>query len=512
MTPISNLKDQSYDYLEQTGNLITDHMVQAARKSLRAFTMLTKPDYRMHWHHKVTCDKLNDFVEGKIKYLMIFEPPRHGKSELTSRRLPAYLHGRYPDKQIMLASYSDHLAAKMTVAVQEIIDSATYKLIFPETKIWPQGTPYAKGIRNQNEHNIIGRKGSYMGQGVGGSYTGLGSSFILIDDPIKGRKMADSRAFRETLWSFWLNDLYSRLETDLETGREGQVLVTLTRWHEDDLAGRLIEEMKNTPGAIQWEIVDFPAIRVDMDNPDDPRELGEALWPEKYNEEKLAQIKVTIGSRAWSSLYQQKPVVQGGNIIKGVELVRYNILPQLKYRKIFADTAQKTKEHNDFSVFECWGHGVDGKIYLLDMIRGKWEAPELQKRAIAFWKKHSALSPDDFGSLREMKVEDKSSGTGLIQTLKVGDIQKDTPQIPIKGIERNRDKLSRVNDALPYIEAGMVCIPESAAFTNDFVEECEAFTANDTHLHDDQIDPMIDAISDMLSNENKLKMWERLAQ
>lgn len=505
-TEKSDLINRPYDYLEQTSSLLSNDIIDNARTSLRAFTVATKPDYRMHWHHKVTCNKLNDFIEGKIKYLMIFEPPRHGKSELTSRRLPAYLHGRFPDKQIMAASYSDHLAAKMTVAVQEIMDSPAYQQIFPDVKLYPQGTPYARGIRNQNEHHIMGRRGYYMGQGVGGSYTGMGADFILIDDPIKGRKNADSPAFRETLWQFWLNDLFSRLETDLDTGREGQVLITQTRWHEDDLCGRLLEQMKSMPGSIQWETVDFPAIRVDLHNPDDPREIGEALWPQKYDETKLAQIKASIGNRGWSSLYQQKPVAQGGNLIKGASFVRYKhgVTPKILHRKIYADTAMKTKEHNDRSVFECWALCEDKKIYLVDLIKGKWEAPDLLSNARAFWAKHNAMDVDDHGQLRKMLVEDKASGTGLIQTLAKVD------GIPVEGIQRNVDKVSRVNDALPYIDVGRVCIPEDAPFTSDFVQECESFTANDTHDYDDQIDPMCDAIMDMIAVGNDMEVWERL--
>lgn len=509
---MSILSKVPYNDLDLTANSISEELILKARKSIRAFTLATKPDYKMWWHHKKTCDKLNAFVEGKIKYLMIFEPPRHGKSELTSRRLPAYIHGRFPNKQILSATYSDYLASNLTVSVQDIIDSPTYQRIFPHTKIWPQGTPYAKGVRNQNEHHIVGHKGVYRGQGIGGSYTGLGGDFILIDDPIKGRKIADSAAFRESLWNFWLNDLFSRLETDLDSGREGQVLITQTRWHEDDLSGRLLEQMNSVDKSIQWEIVDYPAIKVDNSNPEDPREIGEALWPAKYNIEQLERIRKTIGPRAWSSLYQQKPVVQGGNIIKGASFVRYKVLPKIVYRKIFADTAQKTKEHNDYSVFECWGLGDDGRIYLIDLIRGKWEAPELQRRAIAFWAKHAKEDIDKVGALREMMVEDKSSGTGLIQTLKIGDRKAGVPMIPIKGIERHTDKVLRVNDILSYIDTGFVCIPEDAPFTNDFVSECEAFTATGTHQFDDQIDPMVDAINDMISTKSKTKIWEQLGE
>lgn len=208
-----------------------------------------------------------------------------------------------------------------------------------------------------------------------------------------------------------------------------------------------------------------------------------------------------ISRHVFSSQYQQAPKAVGGNIIHGAWFRYYTVLPRIKYRKIFVDTAQKTKERNDYSVFECWGYGDDGNIYLLDVLRGKWEAPELEKRTITFWAKHKAQDVEKLGQLRQMVVEDKASGTGLIQKIKM------LNQIPIVGLERNIDKLTRVMDVIGYIESGMVYLPESAPFTLDFVSECEAFTADDTHAFDDQIDPLVDAINDMLSSGNKIKTW-----
>ncbi len=143
------------------------------------------------------------------------------------------------------------------------------------------------------------------------------------------------------------------------------------------------------------------------------------------------------------------------------------------------------------------------------MIRGKWEAPELERRAEAFWIKHAdkeVYAATDYGNLREMKVEDKSSGTGLIQSIKAKNA------IPIKGVEREKDKYTRANDTLPYLEARMIALPEDAPFTNDFIAEAEAFTADDSHKFDDQIDPMFDAVDDMLGVSNKLKKWEQLGK
>jgi predicted phage terminase large subunit-like protein len=250
---------------------------------------------------------------------------------------------------------------------------------------------------------------------------------------------------------------------------------------------------------------------IDRSDPDPTGRLS--YWP--YKEPLASLLAMERGDGAdqkgarisrfvFSSQYQQSPVALGGNIIKGQHFNRYLVLPKLKHRKIFADTAQKTKEANDFSVFGEYGIGIDNKLYLIDQIRGKWEAPELQKRAIAFWQKCKARDVETMGQLREMQVEDKSSGTGLIQTIRL------LNNIPIKPIERVKDKLTRVMDILPYIEVSSVCLPEGAPFTNDFVAEAEAFTADDSHEHDDQVDTLCDAVNDMLATGNKMRQWEQL--
>jgi predicted phage terminase large subunit-like protein len=236
-----------------------------------------------------------------------------------------------------------------------------------------------------------------------------------------------------------------------------------------------------------------------------------SYWPEKQPLQGLLKMergdgKDEKGNRVsryvYASQYDQRPTVLGGNVIHGKDFVRYKVAPRIVWRKIYVDTAQKTSERNDFSVFEEWGYGEDGKIYLLDLIRNRWESPELRRTAIAFWAKHKPRDVFKFGTLRKLMVEDKSSGTDLIQTLKLA-----PHNLPIEAIERTKDKLTRVMDALPYIESGQVCIPEDAPFTSDFVSECEAFTADDSHDHDDQVDPLCDAIQDMLASGNILKIW-----
>jgi predicted phage terminase large subunit-like protein len=239
-----------------------------------------------------------------------------------------------------------------------------------------------------------------------------------------------------------------------------------------------------------------------------------SYWPYKEPIDELLKMErgegedqngQRISRHVFHSQYMQSPKAVGGNIIHGKDFVRYTVVPKLRWRKVFADTAQKTKERHDYSVFEEWGF-ADGKIYLLALERGKWEAPELQKRAISFWARAKARDVADFGQCREMPIEDKVSGTGLIQALKLP-----PHNIPVKEVPRHTDKLTRVMDGLPYIEGGFVCVPADAPFTTDLISECESFTADDSHDYDDQIDPMMDAISDMLAND-KMKTWVSLSK
>jgi predicted phage terminase large subunit-like protein len=240
-----------------------------------------------------------------------------------------------------------------------------------------------------------------------------------------------------------------------------------------------------------------------------------SYWPYKEpikslcEREKGGEGNSVIARYSFSSQYMQAPTPLGGGIIQGGNFKRYKMLPKLRARKIFADTAQKTAERNDFSVFECWGLGEDGCIYLIDLIRGKWEAHDLKRRAKDFWAKHklveSLVTSQDaaiadqakrMGKLQAMMVEDKSSGTGLIQDI------RSEGRVPILPIQRSVDKLTRVMDVVSYIDSGHVYIPEEADFVSDFLTECEAFTPDDSHKHDDQIDPMCDAINNFLGSNS----------
>jgi len=431
------------------------------------------------WWQREVAGILQSFWEelqsGSRPKCVIQAPPQHGKSVQVVEFL-AWIAGKDPDKRVIYASFSERLGVRANLMLQRIYDSVEYKNIFPETSINTSNTVTISSqyLRNREILEYVGHVGYFRNTTVRGSVTGESLDIGIIDDPIKGREAAGSLTIRDGTWEWLTDDFFTRFS------EEAGLLCILTRWHVDDPIGRLIA---NVPGV---KVHSYPAIAVQDDG---NRKSGDALFPEHKSVDFLNERKSAMASHSWEALYQQNPTVIGGEIIKGANFGRYSILPPIKFRKIFADTAQKTKERNDYSVFECWGMGLDGRIYLIDMIRGKWEAPELKRRAVDFWQKHIA---DKSSPLRQMAVEDKASGTGLIQ-----EIKRDG-KIPIRAIQRAVDKLTRVMDIVGYIESGYVFLPEQSPWVSDFIAECEGFTADGTHAHDDQIDPLCDAIDDMI--------------
>lgn len=469
--------------------------IEKARKSLFCFTTHTKPDFLTGWFNRVIAQELQQFyqdvIDGKQPRLMIFAPPRSGKSELFSRRFPAWAFGRNPDLQIIACSYSADLASRMNRDVQRIIDDPVYHSIFPDSALNTKNiaTDSGKPLRNSEIFEIVGHRGAYRSAGVGGGITGMGADIAIIDDPVKDAKEANSETVRDSIWDWYTTTLYTRLSP-----RSG-ILLGMTRWHEDDLAGRLLKEADNDGD--RWRVVKFPAIAEDDE---EFRMVGEPLHPERFPLDRLEGIKKAVGSHTWNALYQQRPSSKGGGIIKGNWFGRYKIPPRIRLKAVYVDTAQKTKEHNDYSVFLIAGKGDDGKAYLLDLYRGKWEAPELEQKLKDIW--IAQKGKPETGILTKAHIEDKASGTSLIQKI------RRESQIPINPVQVDKDKYTRVLGVQGYIESGYVMIPENAAWVADFIAECEAFTATDSHKHDDQVDTLVMAINDLLAGS--LQLWDIL--
>lgn len=455
---------------------------ELSRRSLIDFVSYTMPNFQQGWFNKIIAQELQQFyydvMAGKQPRLLIQAPPRSGKSELFSRRFPAWAFGKNPNLQMIAASYSADLSSRMNRDVQRIIDSQEYSDIFPDTSFSTNTSGVAnsnKNIRNSEIFEIAGHSGAYRSAGVGGGITGMGADIAIIDDPVKDAKEANSQTVRDSVWDWYTSTFYTRLSP------KSGILLGMTRWHEDDLAGRLLEEAKK--GGDQWRVVSFPAI---AEQDEEYRNEGEALHPERYNIEHLSKIKKAVGTQTWNALYQQRPSSKGGDIIKGAWFKRYSVLPRMKRIIITADTAQKIKQHNDYSVIIVAGLGVDGGLYIVDLIRGKWEAPELEQKLSDVWNKYRSMS------VHKVYIEDKSSGTSLIQN-----IQR-KQRIPVEGVQVDTDKYTRVLGVQGYIESGYIYLPNDAEWIEDFIKECEAFTATDSHKHDDQVDAMVMAITELM--------------
>nr|WP_272667840.1 phage terminase large subunit [Providencia sp. PROV117] len=428
---------------------------------------------------------------------MIFAPPRSGKSEAASRRFPAYVLGKHPNWNVIACSYSSDLANRMSRDTQRIITSPRYNEIFPETNLTLSRAGAGGAIRTAELWEIINSKGeiqggSYRAAGVNGGITGQGMNIGIIDDPAKDYKTASSPTYQEAVIDWYDTTFFTRADPKING-----IIIILTRWHKDDLAGQLLKKAEE--GGEQWRVVSFPmeAEKHEVHELNGKkyslRKPGEILFPERMPQSFVDKAKQR-GSLVWNALYQQRPTAKGGGLIKSEWFGEYKELPPLKWRAVYGDTAQKTKEVNDFSVFEHWGLGVDGYMYLIDMIRGKWEADELKRRAVAFWNscKHLKNAP-----LRHMAIEDKASGTGLIQS-----IRKDA-LCPVKAIQRDKDKYTRLMDTQGFIESGYIKLPSDKPFVSDFLVEMESINP-DFNTHDDQLDPMMDAITEMKVNAGLL--------
>lgn len=463
--------------------------IRQARESFFAYRKLINPKSKWGWWQEEIANELqlffDDLIAGKRPKLVIQAPPQHGKSVQVIDFI-SWLAGKNPDCRTIYTSFSERLGVRANLKLQRLYDSDIYQELFPSTQINKSNSVTVSGqyLRNREILEYCDHTGYFRNTTVGGSITGESLDLGVIDDPIKGRKEANSLTVRDSVWDWFTDDFLTRFSED------AGLLCILTRWHIDDPIGRLI---KNNPDV---KVLSYPAIATQNEK---HRKEGDALFPEHKSIDFLLERKAVMDTTSWLSLYQQSPIVVGGELIKGEWFKRYSTLPKLEYKKIFADTAQKKGKHNDYTVFECWGY-ADGNIYLIDLVRKKMEAPELRRTANDFWNKHAQ---DNNGRLREMCIEDKASGTGLIQDIKAHD------KIPIKAIQRNIDKLTRVQDVLTYIENGYVYIPENASFVSDFIAECEAFTADDAHDHDDQIDPLCDAIDNMIAKRGVTELRVR---
>jgi predicted phage terminase large subunit-like protein len=439
--------------------------LDAARGSLGAFCRLIYRRFQQPRHIAYIIEALERLERGEIERLMIECPPRHGKSYLCSWLLPAWYIGRHPDQNIMHVSYGAALANDFGSRIRNTLSDPRFIRIFPHAELRPDS-------RAMNRFTTSAG-GNYFGLGYGGPVTGRGANVLLIDDPIKSMAEAQSAAHRQTLRSYYESTLYTRLEPG------ARVVLISTRWHEDDLSGWLQRESEDP-----WTVITLPAIA----EPDDPlgRPEGHALWPERYPAAKLAKIRRQIGSIAWLSEYQQRPAAIEGGTFKRSWWGTYDTAPEKLRDIVFSlDTAFKVGRTNDYSVILVIGVTREHNYFLLDMVRGRYELPDLIRKAEAL--------AERWPSVDRVLIEDKASGQSLIQVLR----RSAGNHFSVIPIEVDSDKLSRAIAATPVVEAGRAFLPRNARWLSDFLDELSSFPSAP---HDDITDAFAQAINYLEQN------------
>jgi predicted phage terminase large subunit-like protein len=389
-------------------------------------------------------------------------PPRHGKSEEVSKYNPAWYLENWPAKRVMLISYADEFASTFGRAVRDLLHGNSALL-----------TVRIKEDVKAAHRWMTTAGGGMSTAGVGGPITGKGADMLIVDDPVKNEEEAESKTIREKAWNWWRSTAYTRIEPG------GSAFVVMTRWNYDDLAGRLIQEMK--VGGEHWNVINIPAI---CESENDPlgRKIGEALWPERYDEKALARIQNAVGSRVWNALYQQRPSPEEGGIFKKNWFQYYDERPEDMARKCDRiiqswDCSFKDTDGSDYVVGQCWGRR-GANHFLLDEDRARRSEPETEK-AIA------RMSQKWPRSLEKL-VEDKANGPAVIQRLR--------DKIPgLIAVPANGSKEGRANAIAPMFEAHNVYLPkkENHPWVEDYELELLAFPNG---AFDDRVDSTAHAL------------------
>lgn len=437
------------------------------RSDLTAFTQrcfqTVVPGQRFlsNWHIEAIAYQLERCRRREIRRLIVTLPPRNLKSICASVAFPAFALGHDPTLRVVCASYSQDLTAKHARDCRAVMGSAWYRGLFPRTRIDPR-----KNTEGEFETTARGYR---LGTSVGGTLTGRGGNLIIIDDPLK-----PAEAMSETRRSA-VNEWYdTTLSSRLDSKTNDVIVLIMQRLHVDDLVGHVLEKDES------WTRLNLPAI---ADAPDEialgggtvyQRPAGQVLHFEREPIEVLDELKIAMGSQAFSAQYQQAPVPPGGALIKADWFRSYARAPERRPQDRIVqswDTASKASKTNDFSVCTTWLMR-DKDYFLLDALRERLEYPDLRRRILAHAKAHDTTT---------VLIEDASSGAALIQ-----DLKNEGKLRPI-AIRPEGDKIVRLEAQSPVIEQGHVLLPEAAAWLGEFELEILAFPHG---RHDDQVDSL----------------------
>ncbi len=480
---------------------LDDHTLQiiGARGRLQLFGQYVTPAW--DWtppHIELMAQKLEAVERGDIKRLMFFLPPRHSKSQTATVHFPAWFMLRNPDKRAIVTSYSADLAKTFSRQTREIVREHG-KTLF--------GVELSDESAAVEQWALSKRHGLYLAAGVGGPITGQGASLFLIDDPLKNAEEANSPTYRQKLWDWYTSTAYTRLEPD------GAIVICLTRWHLDDLAGRLLAEME--AGGERWDVVRLPALAEDAADALG-REAGEPLWPARFGVEEYSRIRTAVGSYVWNALYQQRPMDIEGGVFKALWLRWYtsaelfrddegNLYYHDQLLTVYGgvDPAMSERDSADEFAMVTIGLTPSGDCLVLDVVSGHFdpaEQPTLVRQHYAKW------------NHKRIAVEINGGQQYLFAQLK-GDV-------PMKAINHRTDKYSRLANMSPDVENGLLLLRESTIQEGAFVDEMrlpgrrmhpsmqglyeQLVTYTATAAHEDRLDALEDAWSVMRMGKAKL--------
>lgn len=457
-----------------------------APNTFSRFLGYSNPKYEAEWFHILIADHCQKLLEGTIKNLMVFIGPQHGKSEIISRNFPAWALGKNPDLKIVGCSYSSDLAEQFSRSIQRTIDSKEYQSIFPDTYLnGPNIRTDTKGfLRNVDIFEMVGHRGFYKAVGVGGSLTGTPVDIAIIDDPVKDANEANSITYRQRVWDWYNTVLSTRLHND------SKQLFIMTRWHEDDLAGRILKAEPQ-----DWTVLSIPAIcEQEHDGAlHSPRHIGDALWESRHSKRKLEKQKARA-PREFSALYQQHPTIEGGNIVKRdwfrrISMAEFTALRFNEPIHFYLDTAynkKKKNQDNDPSgiLAAC---RIRNNIYLYDAQQVWKEMPDLLRFLPDYMEAHEGNKESI------LHIEPKANGISVVQMLReISTLNvKETPT-------PTDDKEVRLRAVSPRIECGRVYIVEGS-WNDDFLDEVCGFPSQP---HDEFVDILGYAINDLYEEDS----------
>jgi predicted phage terminase large subunit-like protein len=435
-----------------------------AKSSLHSFIEYIEYGVTPAKHHALIIDRLEAVERGDIRRLMLFLPPGSAKSTYASVLFPPWYLGRNPGNSIIGASHTSELADRFGRRVRNIVGTAEYNNVFDAQLSADSAAAGRWEMTSGSEYYAVG---------VGGSVTGRRADLGIIDDPVKSREDADSEISRNKVWEWYKADFYTRLKPN------ASIILIMTRWHEDDLAGRLLEDAKN--GGDQWEVLSL-SMEADANDPLG-REEGEQLWPEWFTQDMLSQAK--RDPRNWLALYQQKPRSESGGEFRKPWLQHYKNKPVKGNKYILVDPASEKKKTSDYTSIFVLLLAEDQNYYVIDMVRDRLN---LTERADLLFKLHKEHKPLDVGY-------EKYGMQADIDHMK-DRMERENYRFRISEVGGSTPKNDRIRRMIPLFESGRVWLPETLHKTDfqgqvrdlvaDFIEQ--EYAAFPVGKHDDMMD------------------------